>query len=492
MRYEEDPDASGVTAYFEHAGTTNCDADATNGSIDCNAHAIKGSTNCDANATHGIINCDDHATNGITNCDDHATNGLTNHDAHGTNGRTNCDGTPSDTIKASVHPSVCTRTRGPAKRLQAMPLEVVRGRVLVGADGLRSAVRAQKIGDGLRYVGVVLVLGISDYQHQLLHKQGFYTMDGTHRLFTMPYEPIEGFAAVSNEVVEGQEHTSERTRASVGGATELMPTADGGAEAALLDEAAESLGKRPLAHTTMWQLSFAFEDEVKAHALCKAGGEALLSEIRRRCGAWHAPVPAMLEATNCSSVWGTPLLDYAPMPLRRKSAKGGVKGVGKGVGKGVEKGVDAESSTGGAKGGDQGSDKCGVGSAPICSCVTLLGDAAHAMTPFKGQGANQALSDAPLLAKHLAGALAAERVQPPSRVFTSLSNFEREMQSRAQAKVAASREAAGLFHSPAALDPNGYGEQAASRTRSSAALDPEGCHAGVRIRVLPLTLSLYE
>ena len=36
------------------------------------------------------------------------------------------------------------------------------------------------------------------------------------------------------------------------------------------------------------------------------------------------------------------------------------------------------------------------------SRVTLVGDAAHPMTPFKAQGANQAVSDAVLLAETLA------------------------------------------------------------------------------------------
>ena len=58
--------------------------------------------------------------------------------------------------------------------------------------------------------------------------QGFYTVDGTHRLFTMPYEPLEG--------------------------------GDGGGGGG---------------HSTMWQLSFAEADEAGARALCRIGSDSL-------------------------------------------------------------------------------------------------------------------------------------------------------------------------------------------------------------------------
>ena len=108
------------------------------------------------------------------------------------------------------------------------------------------------------------------------------------------------------------------------------------------------------------------------------------------------------------------------------------------------------------------------------------------MTPFKGQGANQALSDSALLARHVADALLAEAAEEgvaaahaaahaahaangartdggtgaavgkvaarrEARVATALAVYEREMGRRAEAKVVASREAAGLYHSAAAL-----------------------------------------
>ena len=76
------------------------------------------------------------------------------------------------------------------------------------------------------------------------------------------------------------------------------------------------------------------------------------------------------------------------------------------------------------------------------SRVTVLGDACHPMTCFKGQGANQALADAVLLARRIAAA---------NDVPKALRRFEREMVQRAGPRAAASRCAARLLHSPRGL-----------------------------------------
>ena len=76
------------------------------------------------------------------------------------------------------------------------------------------------------------------------------------------------------------------------------------------------------------------------------------------------------------------------------------------------------------------------------SRVTVLGDACHPMTCFKGQGANQALADAVLLAR---------RVAEANDVPKALRRFEREMVQRAGPRAAASRGAARLLHSPRGL-----------------------------------------
>eukprot|EP00978_Attheya_sp_CCMP212_P027844 scaffold94187_cov52-Attheya_sp.AAC.9 len=73
--------------------------------------------------------------------------------------------------------------------------------------------------------------------------------------------------------------------------------------------------------------------------------------------------------------------------------------------------------------------------------IVVLGDAVHAMSPFKGQGANQALADGPLLASWLRR----------SSIDAAVRGFTREMVARTAVKVAASRKAALHLHSPAIL-----------------------------------------
>jgi len=115
----------------------------------------------------------------------------------------------------------------------------------------------------------------------------------------------------------------------------------------------------------MWQLSFPMP-RADAEALARAGradAKALIAEAVRRCGAFCTPVPAILQRTPRALVTGYPVLDRDAMGATPLSA---------------------------------------ATSAALGGRVTLLGDAAFAMTPFKGQGANRALADAVSLADALA------------------------------------------------------------------------------------------
>ncbi len=229
--------------------------------------------------------------------------------------------------------------------------------VVVGADGVRSAVRRLVLGEDsnpLRYLGCIVILGICplaaiEVEDRTLLDSAtvFQTANGVERIYVMPF---------TNDSV-------------------------------------------------MWQLSFPMAEE-DAKTLSAKGSEALKAEACKRTQ-WHAPIPQIVGATEDTLISGYPVYDRAlfePTMLANAGA------------------------------------------------VTLIGDAAHPMSPFKGQGANQALLDALSLARGIA-----KGCNPASQWRTAgirdrvLTEFETEMAERSASKVKDSQMAAEFLHSEIVL-----------------------------------------
>jgi hypothetical protein len=151
--------------------------------------------------------------------------------------------------------------------------------------------------------------------------------------------------------------------------------------------------------------------------LSQLGASALKAEALRRCGGWHDPIPELLQSTPEVLVTGYPCYDRS---LVDKDY--------------LRKGLDDSQS--------------------INAFVTVLGDAAHPMSPFKGQGANQALLDAVLLAQKLFDAIRKNdkaRGNVHDLVPDALAEFEAEMLQRCAVKVKKSADAATFLHSEVAI-----------------------------------------
>jgi 2-polyprenyl-6-methoxyphenol hydroxylase-like FAD-dependent oxidoreductase len=228
--------------------------------------------------------------------------------------------------------------------------------LVVGADGIRSAVRRLLIGDEttpLRYLDCIVILGICSLstldgiESPLLDSATvFQTANGNERIYMMPY------------------------------------TTD----------------------TIMWQLSFPMtEDEAKA--LSSQGPAALKEEATLRTQ-WHDPIPQIITATPENLISGYPVYDRELLTPELLHEMGQ---------------------------------------------VTLLGDAAHPMSPFKGQGANQALLDALALAKGIVKLCRSADWRKEGLRKSILTDFEQEMLERSAIKVKDSADAAQFLHSDIAV-----------------------------------------
>jgi 2-polyprenyl-6-methoxyphenol hydroxylase-like FAD-dependent oxidoreductase len=135
----------------------------------------------------------------------------------------------------------------------------------------------------LTYTGIMIILGITqDFYHPLLDERGFYTLDGNHRLFTMPFE--------GSKISDLEQYN--------------VPLQD-------------SLSNVKRSRRYMWQLSFNLSHQ-DAITLSKGGSHGLLTEVLKRTAGWHAPVQEMMQSTPIDTIWGTPLLDRDPQKVWEK------------------------------------------------------------------------------------------------------------------------------------------------------------------------------
>ncbi|HEY4629333.1 MAG TPA: FAD-dependent monooxygenase, partial [Flavobacterium sp.] len=141
-------------------------------------------------------------------------------------------------------------------------------------------------------------------------------------------------------------------------------------------------------------------------ALSSQGPQALKEEACRRTQ-WHDPIPQILAATLEAQISGYPVYDRELLTSELLEKRGQ---------------------------------------------VTLIGDAAHPMSPFKGQGANQALLDAITLARGISkGCNSLSNWRKVGVRECVLNEFESEMLERSAVKVKDSAEAAKFLHSEIVL-----------------------------------------
>jgi len=295
----------------------------------------------------------------------------------------------------------------------------------------------QKLLHDLSYLNVSLINGITNekFYHPLLDEGGFYTLDGgMHRLFTMPFEgsrldDVLSFGATTTHISSKSnsiDYTSlshlvpKQTRRrymwqlsfydpkdDCCSSTSNMTTTDSTTFPVPSTPPSTSLSSSSSSTTTSNNTN---QTSTSTSTTYVSNHEAanLKADALRRTKDWHDPVQSMIQSTPLRTIWGTALMDKDPKHVMNR-----IRHLGHGR-------------------------------------IMALGDAIHPMSPFKGQGCNQALADGPLLAKCLSSSFLSSSSKSsssaPSSLRTSLNVFGNEVVQRTSLKVRESRLAAERFH----------------------------------------------
>eukprot|EP01117_Protostelium_nocturnum_P017724 TRINITY_DN7269_c0_g1_i1.p1 TRINITY_DN7269_c0_g1~~TRINITY_DN7269_c0_g1_i1.p1 ORF type:complete len:527 (-),score=185.60 TRINITY_DN7269_c0_g1_i1:398-1978(-) len=330
--------------------------------------------------------------------------------------------------------------------------EKIKADLVIGCDGINSRVRMFKYPSRsssdssqekcakedtkanydapLNYLGIIVVLGITGSEHPLTKEKIFQTVDGTTRLYMMPF-------------------------------SNTNPS-----------------------QNIMWQLSFPLREEEAKELSGRNKTQQLKEYVAEMCRDWHEPVPSMINSTEHSLLMGIPAYDrdlfYSenneekdnivksnlsslitinspsqPKPVylsKRKLKK--LNGSNNGILVMENSANNSESSSDSKENSSTEEKMNNNKNLSLADRIVLIGDACHPMSPFKGQGANQALLDAVSLG---------EQLIKHDDIQIAIKKFEKEMMSRVESKVLQSRERVKSFHESSILDTESFSYRGVNR-----------------------------